>query len=231
MIAPLSPFDSAAESTIATRPPEANLLPFSTPVGPILLYENFSHCREGDATDWGPNTSIMQGTDRRNWLFSKVPGTHPVGRRLGLPNKFCLECRFSACIPEVTRGVVGWWREPVSTRFSFLNAQGDRYAIAWVINCANDLTRPNPLGSSTLCAKEYYHTVKLPDGTAHEVGLAQPAGMLRIDRDNKTVKVFVNEQAMVLGSMISMDQLVGFEIDLVNDKNGVLFFTDFKIAR
>ena len=55
--------------------------------------------------------------------------------------------------------------------------------------------------------------------------------MLRIDRDNNVVKVFIDGQAAVVGTMSPMGQLVGFEIDVVKAKNGTLFFTDFKIAR
>jgi hypothetical protein len=56
-------------------------------------------------------------------------------------------------------------------------------------------------------------------------------GVLRIDRENKTIKVFVNGQAAVPGTTTQVGQLVGFEIEVVNGKNGALFFTDFKIAR
>ena len=218
-------------STMVPGPAKQNLVPSSIPVGSILFYENFSHYREGEATDWGPSTSIKRGTDHRKWLLSNANGTIPVGRRIWLPQKFYFECRFSAYMPELTRGIVGWWKDPVSTRFSFLNAQGGKYTIAWVINCGNDLTRLNPLGSSSLYAKKYYHSLKLPDGTAKEVGVAPSTGLLRIDRDNKTIKVFVDGQATVLGTMTEMGQLAGFEIDIVNGKNGALFFTDFKIAR
>ena len=197
-----------------------------------MLYENFSHYRgEGDATDWGPNTFVKTGLDHRNWLVSNVEGTHPVGRRIRLPNEFYFECRYSANMPEVTRGVLGWWKEPVSTKISFVNDQGVKYAIEWVIRCGNDMTRLNPLGSSSLYAKKYYHTIKLPDGTANEVGVVQPTGMLRIDRENNVVKVLIDGQAAVVGTMGPMGQLVGFEIDVVKAKNGTLFFTDFKIAR
>ena len=101
----------------------------------------------------------------------------------------------------------------------------------WVIKCGPDVTRLNPLGSSSLCARSYYHTIKLPDGIANQVESAQPTGMLRIDRDKQVVKVFVDGQATVVGALGQMGQLVGFEINVVNAKNGTLFFTDFKIAR
>ena len=227
----LAPPVPIPRSTIVPGPAKGNLAPFSIPVGSILFYENFSHYREAEATDWGPNTSIKRGTDHRNWLLSNVHGTLPVGRRIWLPNKFYFECRFSAYMPELTRGIVGWWKDPVSTRFSFLNAQGGKYTIAWVINCGNDLTRLNPLGSSSLYAKKYYHSIKLPDGTAKEVGVVPSTGLLRIDRDDKNIKVFVDGQPTVIGSMTDLGQLAGFEIDIVNGKNGALFFTDFKIAR
>ncbi len=215
----------------AARPPEKNLLPFSVPVGSILLCDNLSRYREGDSTDWGPNASVKRGSDRRNWLVSRVAGAHPVGRRLPLPNEFYFECRYSAYTPEITRGILGWWKEPVSTRFSFLNDRGAKYTIQWVIKYGNDVTRLNPLGSPSLYAKKYYHTIELPDGASNEVGVLQPTGVLRIDRDNKVVKVFVDGQAAVVGTMNQIGPLDGFEIDVVNAGNGSLSFTDFKIAR
>ena len=217
--------------TVAARPPNRNLRFYSVPVGTILLYENFSRYREGDATDWGPNTFVKTGLDHRNWLVSNVDGTHPVGCRIRLPNEFCFACRYSAYMPEVTRGILGWWKDPISTRISFLNDQGVAYVIEWVVKCGNDPTRLNPLGSSSPFAKKYYHTINLPDGSTNEVGVIQPTGMLRIDRNNNAVTVFVDGQAAVTGTMSQPGQLVGFEIDVVKAKNGTLFFTDFKVAR
>ena len=231
MAANLSPLASIPESAVALPPTKGNLRPYSIPVGSILLYENFSHYGEGNATDWGSNTFVKTGLDRRHWLVSDVDGTHPVVRRIRLPNEFYFECRYSAYMPEVTRGLLGWWKEPVSTKISFLNDQGMKYAIEWVIKYGNDTTRLNPFGSSSRYAKKYYHTIGLPDGTTNEVGIVQPTGMLRIDRDNNVVKVFIDGQAAVVGSMSQMGQLVGFEIDVVKAKNGTLFFTDFTIAR
>jgi hypothetical protein len=132
---------------------------------------------------------------------------------------------------EVTRGILGWWKDPVSTKISFLNDHGVKYAIEWAIRCGNDMTRLNPLGASSLYAKKYYHTIKLPDGTANEIEVTQPTGVLRIDRDNNVLKVFVDGQAAVVGTVIPMGQLVGFEIDVVKAKSGTVSFTDFKIAR
>ena len=80
-------------------------------------------------------------------------------------------------------------------------------------------------------AKKYYHVIKLPGGAANEVGVLQPTGMLRIDRDNDVIQVVVDGQAAVAGTMSPMGQLVGFEIEVVKAKNGTLFFTDFKIGR
>jgi hypothetical protein len=216
---------------VAVPLPQKNLLPFSVPVGSVLLYENFSRYREGDATDWGPNTFIKAGADRRNWVVSNLDGAHPVGCRLRLPSEFYLECRYAAYMPEVTRGLVGWWKEPIATRISLLNDQGAKYTIEWIIKCGNDPTRLNPLGSSSLYAKKCYHTIRLPDGTSNEFGVVQPTGMLRIERDNNLIKVFVDGQAAIMGTVSPMGQLVGFEIDVVKAKNGTLFFTDFKIAR
>jgi hypothetical protein len=217
--------------TVAIPPPKVKLIPYSIPVGSILLYENFSQYREGEATDWGPNTFVKTGLDHRNWLVSNVDGTHTVGCRIRLPNEFHFECRYSTYMPEVTRGILGWWKEPASTKISFVNNQGAKYAIEWVVRYGNDPTSINPIGSSSLYAKKYYHSIKLPDGTANEVGVIQPTGILRIDWDGNVVKVFVDGQAAVVGTTSQMDQIVGFEIDLVNTKNGTLFFTDFKIVR
>ena len=216
------------------RPPRRlrkEALSYAVPAGTILLYENFSHYREGDAAGWGPDTFIKTGLDGRNWLVSNVDGTHPVGCRMRLPSEFRFECRYSAYTPEVTRGIFGLLKEPVSTTISFLNGQGVKHAIQWVIKYGNDTTRLNPLGSSSLYAKKCYHTITLPDGTANEIGVVQPTGVLRIDRDNNVVKVFLDDQAAVVGAMGPMGQLVGFELDVVKAKNGTLSFTDFRIAR
>jgi len=199
-------------------------------VGPILLYENFSRFREGDPTSWGANTFIKTGLDHRNWLVSNLEGTHPVGCRIRLPHAFSFQCRYSVYLPEITRGVLGWWKEPVSTKIAFLNDQGIQYAIQWVIGYGNDATRPNPLGSPSLYAKRYYHTLRLPDGIADEVGVVQPTGVLRIERDNNVIRVLMDGQSVVAGTMDQIGQLVGFEIDLINARNGSLFFTDFKIT-
>lgn len=215
---------------VALPSPKPSLSPYSVPVGSILLYENFSHYREGDVTDWGPNTFVKMGLDHRNWLVSNVDGTHPVGRTIRLPKEFCFECRYSAYMPEITRGILGWWKDPVSTRISFLNDQGLKSTIEWVVKCGNDPTRLT-LESPSLCAKKYYHVLRLPDGTANEVGVIQPTGTLRVDRNNDAIKVSVDGQAAVVGTMSPMGQLVGFEIDVVKAKNGTLFFTDFKVGR
>jgi hypothetical protein len=225
------PASSTRSLTPVAPPLQKNLLPYSVPVGSTLMYENFSRYRDGAAADWGPNTSIKTGLDRRNWLISNVEGIHPVGCTIRLPNEFYFECRYSAYTPEVTRGLVGWWKEPVATKISLVNDQGVKYTIEWIVRCGNDPMRLNPLGSSSLYAKKCYHTIKLPDGTANEIGVVQPSGVLRIDRDNTVVKVFVDGQAVVAGTASPMGQLVGFEIEVVNAKNGALCFTDFKIGR
>jgi hypothetical protein len=195
------------------------------------LYEDFSRYREGDATSWGPETFIKTGTDRRHWLVSNVDGAHPVGCRIRLPDEFYFECRYAAYIPEVTRGVLGWWKEPVGTRISFLGQQGGAYTIQWVMKCGNDLLRPNPLGSATLYARKCFHTFTLPDGTTHEIEAVQPTGLLRIEKNQNALKVFVDGQYAIAGTIGPLGQLVGFEIDVVKARNGTLFFTDFKIGR
>jgi hypothetical protein len=226
------PTASPAAPPVAPKPtPKRSPVPYAATVNPILLYENFSRFRDGDSSAWGLNTQIKTGLDHRNWLMSNVDGVHPVGARLALPNDFSFECRYSAYTPEVTRGVLGWWKEPVATRISFVNEQGVKYSVDWAVRCGNDIMRLNPLGSSSLYAKRYYHAVKLPDGTTNELGVAQPTGMIRIDRSGDTVKVFLDGQSVVVGTMGPMGQLVGFEINIVKSANGAMAFTDFKIGR
>ncbi len=228
-VTPVSSVAPTLGPVIAVLPPMRTELPNSIPVGSILLYENFLHYREGEATDWGQNTAAKLGLDGRKWLVSYVDGTHPVGRNLRLPNEFYFECRYAAHLPEVTRGLLGWWKEPVSSQISFLNDQGVRYAIEWVVRCGIDMTWHDPLES--LYAKKYFHTIRLPSGTAAEVGAIQPTGLLRINRDKNVINVFVNGQLAAAGTISSAGHLVGFEINVVKAKNGTLFFTDFKIAR
>jgi hypothetical protein len=212
-------------------PPKRTLPTNSIPIGSILLYEDFSRYHDGEATNWGPNTFIKTGLDRRNWLVSNVEGAHAVGCRIRLPSEFYFECRYAAYMPEVTRGVLGWWKEPLGTKISFLGDRGGKYTIQWVMKCGNDLLRPNPIGSPTLYAKKCFHTVTLPDGTANEIEAIQPTGTVRIERDKDALKVFVDGQAVIAGTIGPMGQRVGFEIDVVKAKNGTLFFTDFKIGR
>ena len=66
-------------------------------------------------------------------------------------------------------GPTGWWKEPVSTRLSFFNGQGAKYAIQWTIKYGNEPTIVNPLGTSLLDAKRHYHTITLPEGTTGAV--------------------------------------------------------------
>ena len=214
---------------VAMPPAKRNVVPCSIPVGSILLYENFARYREGDATDWGPNTFVKMGLDRRNWLVSNVEGAHPVGRRIRLPNEFYLECRYSVYMPEVTRGILGWWKEPVAGKISFLNDRGVKYAIDWVIRYGKETTWRDPLGSA-LNAKQYYHLIELPGETAKEIGVMQPTGTLLINRDNNVIRVFMDGQVVVAGTIGQPGQWIGFEIDVVKAKNGTLFFTDFKIG-
>ena len=112
--------------TAELPPPKCSLLPYFAPLpaGPVLLYEDFSDCREGETPGWGPNTFIKTGLDRRHWLVSNVEGPHPVGCRIPLPDRFSFQCRYSAYLPELTRGILYWWKEPVATKVSFLNDQG-----------------------------------------------------------------------------------------------------------
>ncbi len=206
---------------------------FSQPVPTetVLLYENFSHYRAGDAAGWGPDTMIMAGLDRRKWLASNADGPHTVGRRIMLPSRFYFQCRYSAYMPEITRGAAGWWKEPVSTRLVFLNRQGAKYSIQWVITYGNEPTVLNPLGTPLLSAKKYFHNITLPDGSTSEIGIVQPTGVLRIDWNSNVVNVLMDGQVAAIGTVRPMGELVGFEIDVVRAKNGSLFFTDFKIAR
>lgn len=229
--APLSVPTTPIQSLPVAPPSPTSVQPGAVPAGPILFYENFAHYREGEASGWGPNTLVRVGLDHRNWLVSNIDGTHPVGCRTPLPGVFSFECRYSTFMPEVTRGVLGWWKDPVATKVSFVNDQGVKYSIEWVVRFGNDAAQLNPLGSSSLYAKKYFHTIKLPDGATNEVALVQPTGMLRIDRDQNIIKVFVDGQAVATGTMNLVGQFVGFEIDVVKAKNGAMFFTDFKVAR
>jgi hypothetical protein len=228
VVAPASTVASAPAVVPALKP---FLTPYSVPLGSILLYEDFSHYREGEPTDWGPNTFIQAGLDHRHWLGSSADGTHPIGCRVRLPSEFYLECRYAGNLPEITRGLLGWWKEPVATTITFRNDQGVAYVIPWVIRCGNDTTRLNPLGSLSLCPKKYYHTFTLPDGATNEVGIQQPTGLLRIERDNSVIRIFLDGQAAIAGTMTLTGQLVGFEIGAVKTRTGSLFFTDFKIGR
>ncbi|MCE5267451.1 MAG: hypothetical protein LLG00_06155 [Planctomycetaceae bacterium] len=205
--------------------------PYSVPLGSVLLFQNFSGYKDGDPSRWGQNTIVKTGLDHRNWLVANAEGVYPVGYRLRLPNEFYFECRYSAYMPEVTRGILGWWKDPVVSKITFVDEQGVKYVIDWVVKFGNDTTRLNPLGSSTLYAKKYYHTIKLPDGTTNEIGIAQPDGRLRIDRDNNVLKVFLDGQPAGIATMSRIGQLVGFELDVVKAKTGALCFTDVQIAR
>jgi hypothetical protein len=219
------------EPLVTARPVAKVPLPYSVPVGTILLYENFTKFREGETADWGPNTFIKAGLDQRNWIVSNVDGVHPIGCRMRLPREFYWECRYSADLPEVTCGLMGWWKEPVASNISFQDERGNKFVVKWTIRCGNDLLRPNPLGSSTLYAKKYYHSIKLPDGSANEIGIAQPTGVLRIEWEQHVVKVFIDRQAVVAGASGGAGQLVGFGIEVVKANSGSLFFTDFRIGR
>ena len=53
MCANLPPLASIPGPMAAMPAPKENLLSYSVPVGSILLYEDFSHYREGDATGLG----------------------------------------------------------------------------------------------------------------------------------------------------------------------------------
>ena len=174
-----------------------------------LLYEDFSGYREGDAPGWGPATFVKTGLDHCHWLVSNVDGSHPVGCRIRLPEVFSFECRYSACLPEVNRGILGWWKEPVSTTIAFPDDRGGRCVVEWVIKYGNDPTEFNPVGSSSLFAKKYHHTITLPDGSSNEVGVVQPTGLLRIDVKNSAVTVFIDGQAVVAGSITAPASLSG----------------------
>lgn len=224
--APAPAIGSATTSvpTIPTTPVSPDSIAFGT----VLLFEDFSHFREGAATDWGAGTYVKAGLDGRKWLVSNVDGAHPVGRALRLPNEFYLECRYSAYMPEATRGLLGWWREPVATRISLLDSRGGKYTIDWSIGHGSEKPPLNPLAAATV---KHYHSVKLPGAAAHELGISPPTGVIRISRDKTVVNVLINGQLAASGMLPEGEQLVGFEIDVVKAKSGTLFFTDFKVGR
>jgi hypothetical protein len=213
-----------------TPRPIATVLPYSISPGTVLLFENFSGHRDNEAIDWGRGVTVRTGPDQHKWLVPFAEGVHPVGRSMALPDEFYFQCRYFAGVPEVTQGVLGWWKEPISSRITFVNNQGARCSIEWVIRCGSDPMRPNPLGSSSLFAKKYCHNIKLPDGTAGEVTVPLPTGVLRVERANGSIKVLLDGQAAVAGTPGQAGQFVGFEINLVKGKNGTLSFTDFKIG-
>ena len=103
-------------SVMPIAPPMRPAPVYSISVGTILLYENFARYREGMATDWGANTTAKMGPDGHQWLAAFVEGTYPVGRNFRLPNEFYWECRYAVQMPEVTRGVLGWWKDPLASR-------------------------------------------------------------------------------------------------------------------
>ena len=122
-------------------------------------------------------------------------------------------------------------RASLHRRFSFLNDQGAKYAIEWVIKYGNDITRLNPLGSSSLYAKKCYHTDQAARRDCQRGWSRSTDGHAADRPGNNVVKVLIDGQAAVVGTMSPMGQLIGFEIDVVKAANGTLFFTDFKIAR
>ncbi len=203
--------------------------PEFSPFESILLFENFSQYKEGETTDWGQNVSVKLGLDRRKWLVSYVDGAHPVGRKIRLPNDFYLECRYSAYIPEATRGLSGFWKDPVASRISLLGDGGARYDIDWVIGCGSEKLRLNPLEPPP--ASKYYHAIKLPGAVASEVEVGQPTGTLRITRAKNVINVLLNGQLAAAGMLSPAGPLAGFEIQVVKAKSGTLSLTEFKIAR
>ena len=232
------PMAPIAASTVATRPPttratvaepKGSPLPEFSPFESILLFENFSQYKEGDTTDWGQNVSVKLGLDRRKWLVSYIDGAHAVGRKIRLPNNFYLECRYSAYIPEATRGLSGFWKDPVASRISLLGDGGARYDIDWVIGCGSEKLRLNPLEPPP--ANKYYHTIRLPGAAASEVEVGQPTGTLRITRAKNVINVLLNGQLAAAGMLSPAGPLAGFEIQVVKAKSGTLSLTEFKIAR
>jgi hypothetical protein len=204
-------------------------LPEFSPFESILLFENFSQYKDGDATDWGQDVSVKLGLDHRKWLVSYVDGAHAVGRKIRLPNDFYLECRYSVYMPEATRGLSGWWKEPLASRVSLLDDRGAKYTIDWVIGCGTEKIRLNPLEPPP--ANKYYHTIQLPGAAANEIEGSQPTGMLRISRAKNVVNVLVDGRLAAAGMLSPAGQLVGFEIQVVKAKSGTLSLTDFKVAR
>jgi hypothetical protein len=211
--------------------PKSTGQPTSIPLGATLLYEDFSRYRDGQPTGWGANISVTTGLDRRKWLVPVSNGTYPIGYSLRLPAEFYLELRYAANMSNVTRGVLGLGKEPITTKLSFPTDRGARYEIEWVIGCGNDITRLNPLGSSSLCARRYYHTIKLPGGATGQAEVLQPTGTLRIARDNGAIQVLLGGQPIVAGTVAQATRFVGFEVNAVMAKNGTLSFTEFKIGR
>jgi hypothetical protein len=234
-VAPTSaPAASLAPPLLAAMPaPPASLAPKSpvpavVPLGSILLYENFSRYMEGDVTDWGHDAVVKVGLDGRKWLAPYMDGAHPVGRTMPLPSQFYLEWRYSAYVPESTRGLWGWWKEPITSRIALVAQQGTGYVIQWTLGYG-ERVRLNPLVPPP--ANKYYHTITLPGAAPSEITVGEPTGTLRITRNGKIINVLVNGQLVAAGMIGEADQLVGFEVDVVKARCGILSFTDFKVGR
>jgi hypothetical protein len=204
--------------------------PATIPPPSILLYEDFARCREGALSGWGPQTIIKKGSDQRNWVVPNVDGVYPIGRAIQLPSRFRFMCRYSIYMPEVTRGALGWWKEPVASKISFIDNVGMKHSIDWLIRYGNESTWLDPLGAIP-AERKYYHNVRLPSGTAKEVGIVLPTGLLQINRDNNAIELRMDGQLVLAENIGNLGQWVAFEIDAVRVKYGTLSFTDFKIAR
>ncbi len=196
----------------------------------LLFEDNFSRYGEGETTPWGNGAFVRLGQDQHPWLVAHVDGLSMVGRSLVLPYQFSIECRYSAPIPEVTRGVLGWWKQPLTSRIVFVDSKGTRHSVDWQLGCEQDNWRPNGLGTP-LFAKKYYHLLRLPSGISNEIRVGQPNGILRIHRNKEILTVMIDGQVVVSGPVSRMDDLARFEIGLVKTSNGTLSLTDFKVSR
>ena len=182
------------------------------------MHEDFSHYRDGDAADWGQNLVIKMGLDRRKWLVPNFDGTQPAGRKMRLPNEFSFECRYSAYLPDVTHGILGWWKGPIASKISFLSDQGATATSSNGRSVAGTTRRGSIHSARHRYAEKYYHTIKLPGGAASEVGILQPTGVLRIVRESGSLKVLLDGQAAAAGTITQGARMIGFEINAVKSR-------------
>jgi len=79
-------------------------------------------------------------------------------------------------------------------------------------------------------ASKYYHTFSLPDGGKTEISDDKPYGVMRIDKKGSLIRVLINGQLAVSGSVAGYGPIVRFEADVFKSKRESLWFTDFHVT-